>query len=145
MNPYASTYINGFKDYPKFIINLGEAINEQAGAITFYEKLMKLAPNEKQKGWIDHARKDARKHLEKFSALYLLLTCQSPNVKAKDITFANYKAGVALALDNALASTELYRDMYLATIIPEVRDIFFEAMTDEMEDSIKFSHIYNQL
>ncbi len=145
MNQYGSTFVNGFRDYPKFIINLAGAINEEAGAVSFYDKLMKLAPNQKQKTWIEHAKNDEMKHLNAFTALYLRLTCQSPVVQPKDYTFTTYKAGVALAIERELEATELYRDMYLATIVPEVRDIFFEAMTDEIEHSVRFTHIYSLL
>jgi len=37
----------------------------------------------------------------------------------------------------------MYRDMLLATSNMQIRDIFFEAMTDEMEHATRFTFVYS--
>lgn len=133
------------KNYPKFLSNLKEAINDEASAIRFYKELIDIAPDERQRSSIKHAHDDEIKHFRMFSSLYRRLTGQDAAVHVKETDFADYKEGIHLAFDRELEAAELYRDMILASLNREVHDIFFEAMTDEMEHADRFSFIHHQL
>jgi rubrerythrin len=95
--------------------------------------------------WVTIAHNDEIKHLGMTTCLYGKLTGREPRITVTEIPLINFKEGVRVALSNELDAAEFYRDMYLATRDPEIRDIFFELMTDELEHSTRFAFIYNQL
>jgi rubrerythrin len=133
----------GFKDYPRFLSNLKRAIHDQAGAVRFYEELEKAAPRE-DKDFINHALEDEKTHVQMFRKLYNRLTGKDVFAHAAKTEFPSYKDGIEIAFRRELEAAELYRDMYLSTKIPKVRDILFKAMTDEMEHAQRFSFLYNR-
>ncbi|MFC4769360.1 ferritin family protein [Effusibacillus consociatus] len=135
----------GFKDYAAFLSNLEKAINGEAEAVRFYAKLMNMAPDERQRASIKHAHDDEIKHYKMFTALYHQLTGREAPVGITETAFESYKEGIRTAFDHELEAAELYREMYLATQIPAIRDVFFEAMTDEMEHAQRFAFIYHEL
>lgn len=131
------------QDYPQFLVNLEDAINEEAAAIRFYQKLMDLAPDAEQREFIEHAHEEEIEHFKTFIALYRQLTGHEAVVKVKDTVFPDYKSGIREAFEQELEAADLYQKMYLASRNPEIRDIFFKSMTDEMEHATRFSFIYH--
>jgi rubrerythrin len=133
----------GIQDYSKFLVDLEEAINEEAAAIRFYQKLMDLAPDAEQRDFIEHAHEEEIEHFRMFIALYRQLTGREAVVSVKDTVFSDYKSGIREAFEQELEAADLYQKMYLATRNIEIRDIFFKSMTDEMEHATRFSFIYH--
>lgn len=135
-------YMNMFKDYNQFIIDLEMAINDEAEAAAFYTRLMEIAPCEEAREFIRHARDDEREHFRMFSDLFTALTGRQPLVRQPVVNTPEFCEGVKEALKGELEAAHLYRDMYLSTSSSHIRDILFEAMTDEMEHATRFNFVY---
>lgn len=135
------TYGKDFKDRNMFISQLQNAINGEATTIEFYEVLGGMAPA-RYRDFVTHAREDEMVHLRMFRRLYRRLTGHEPSVQVRATKFSSYKEGLELAFRSELEAAELYRDMYLSTRVPKIRDILFRAMTDEMEHAQRFNFLY---
>ncbi|GAB6935246.1 MAG: ferritin-like domain-containing protein [Calditerricola sp.] len=125
--------------------NLRMALVGERSAIAFYRRLLDMAPNDEHRKQIEHAYEDEKKHYRMFENLYIRLTGRRPDVKPMTVTFATYEEGLKKAFYDELEAAELYRDTQLLTRNKAIRDIFYEAMTDEMEHAARFSFIYHQL
>jgi rubrerythrin len=143
--PAAQTPASGFKDFPDFLKKLQKAVNDEASAIRFYERLEAEAPNEKQKNLIRHALEDEKKHLHMFVGLYRSLTGRQPEIRPEETVFSSYKEGIEIAFGQELEAFEMYRDMYLSVTITAIRDILLEAFTDEQEHAMRFAFIHAEL
>jgi rubrerythrin len=132
-----------FKNFSTFLIHLQQAIHDEASAIEFYRQLLEMAPDELHKLFIQHAFQDEQKHQRMLSRLYTRLTGRTPMVSAKPESFENYRNGLLLALTQELEAAETYRDMFLSTRDPNIRDVLFETMTDEQEHAMRFSFLYH--
>lgn len=130
-----------FKDPNKFISQLTGAINDEASAVMFYDKLEEMAPSQ-YRDFVTHAKNDEMEHVRLFSKLYRRLTGYQPSVQAETTQFSSYKEGLEIAFRGELEAAELYRDMYLSTRVPNIRDILFKTMTDEMEHAQRFNFLY---
>lgn len=138
---YAS-YTSDFKDPVAFIAQLAGAINDEASAIRLYEDLEGMAPSE-YRDFVTHAKNDEMIHLQLFRKLYRKLTGNDSVVQTEVPKFPTYKAGVEIAFRRELEAAELYRDMYLSTRNPKIRDTLFKTMTDEMEHAQRFSFLFS--
>jgi len=128
--------------YGKFIADLEKAINDELAAVEFYTRLMEMAPSSEAREFIEHARDDEKKHYRVLSRLYISLTGRQPTVRQPVVTVISFCEGVKEALKDELEAAEMYRDMYLSTRNPQIRDILFETMTDEMEHATRFTFVY---
>jgi rubrerythrin len=141
-HPVASkTYSKGFKDFGIFLSELRKAINDEASAVKFYGVLEGMAPNA-YRDFVTHAKNDEIQHTRMFQKLYRKLTGSEASVQADVTDFSTYKEGIEIAFRRELEAAELYRDMYLSTTVPKIRDVLFKAMTDEMEHAQRFSFLY---
>jgi rubrerythrin len=141
LHPVASKPYTGFKDPRLFMSQLTRAVNDEASAIKFYEVLEGMAPG-RYRDFVTHAKEDEMVHLHLLRRLYRRLTGHTPAVHAAATEFSTYKEGIQLAFRNELEAAELYRDMYLSTKVPKIRDVLFKIMTDEMEHAQRFSFLY---
>lgn len=130
-----------FKNRNTFISQLAGAINDEASAVMFYDKLEKMAPNQ-YRDFVTHAKNDEIEHVRLFSKLYQRLTGYQASVQAQTTQFSSYDEGLEIAFRRELEATELYRNMYLSTRVPKIRDILFRTMTDEMEHAQRFNFLY---
>ncbi len=124
---------------------LMKAMRGEAEARKYYKKLMGMAPNEKEADIIEHFYEDETKHLSKFRMLFEMITGKEPeisNVKAPD--FDSYIEGIEQAILDELEAYEFYRDIYLVNNNPIVRDVFFEAYTDENEHAAHLNYLYTK-
>ncbi len=92
--------------------------------------------------FVTHAKDDEVQHFRLLSRLYVRLTGREPAIQTPTTTFSSYREGVALAFRQELEAAELYRDMYLQTRVPNIRDVLFRIMTDEMEHAQRFTFMY---
>lgn len=141
MDTYAQTSLTDFKDRKLFISQLAGAINDQAGAVLFYDKLEEMAPSQ-YRDFVTHAKNDEMEHVRLFRKLYRRLTGYQPSVQAETTQFSSYKEGIDIAFRRELEAAELYRDMYLSTRVPKIRDTLFKTMTDEMEHAQRFNFLF---
>ncbi|MEH7463347.1 ferritin-like domain-containing protein [Bacillus thuringiensis] len=111
-----------------------EAIQGEAAAIDFYSRLVNEAPNAKHKKDISHALEDEKVHLQQFIQLFTTLTGQQPTYQVVQTQYSSYKEGLERAYED-------YRNAYLLTQNLAVRDVFFRAMTDEIEHAMRFGFL----
>lgn len=120
-------------------------IKGEASAIDFYTRLAPLAPNQKHKNDILHALEDEKIHLKEFTQLYINLTGQQPMYQVERKQFNSYKEGLQMAYEDELEAYEEYRNAFLLTQNPPVRDVFFRAFTDEIEHAMRFGFLLTSL
>lgn len=124
---------------------LMKAMRGEAEARKYYKKLMGMATDEKEADIIEHLYEEETKHLSKFRMLFEMITGKEPEVSSvKSPDFDSYQDGVEQAILDELDAYEFYRDIYLAGNNPIVRDIFFEALTDENEHAAHLNYIYTK-
>lgn len=122
-----------------------KAMKGEAEARKYYKRLLGMAPNEKEEDIIEHFYEDETKHFSKFRMLFEMITGKEPelgSVKAPD--FDSYLDGVEQAILDELEAYEFYRDIYLSSNNPIVRDVFFEALTDENEHAAHLNYLYTK-
>ena len=74
MYEYAGNNQEENRQQDTLIRSLEKAINGEYSAIQCYEKLAKMAPNQKERKQILEIREDEMKHFQVFSQLYINLT-----------------------------------------------------------------------
>lgn len=122
-----------------------KAMKGEAEARLYYQKLMKMAPNEQEADIISNFFKDETKHFSKFRMLYIMLTGTEPELPPLTApTFKTYLEGIELAILDELAAYDYYRDIYLGSYNLRVRDIFFEALTDENEHAAHLNYLFTK-
>jgi len=126
---------------PTFVTMLETAMSAEAAANDFYMGLASIAPKPEYRETLEAIAADERKHLQSFRALYCQLTCTYPHVQPAVETAPNFAAGIAMAINDELEAYEMYRDMLLMVCQQEIRDVMFEAMTDEMEHAVYLTNI----
>jgi rubrerythrin len=140
----SQSYNKDFKDYDTFMSQLTRAINDQASAVKFYDVLEEMAPKQ-YRDFVTHAKNDEMVHVRLFSKLYRRLTGYDPSVQVQATQFSSYQEGLEIAFRSELEAAETYRDMYLNTRVPKIRDVLFKTMTDEMEHAQRFNFLYTVL
>ncbi|MEQ6378790.1 ferritin-like domain-containing protein [Bacillaceae bacterium S4-13-56] len=135
----------GDQSQPQLIKNVHKAIVDEATAANFYARLLKEAPDELNREFVQHAYEDELEHLQAFIQLYIHLTGRQPEYQMKQIQYSHYKEGILKALKDELEAVEFYRDVKLSTCDPLVQDTFFFAMVDELEHGTQFGVLLNML
>jgi rubrerythrin len=129
----------------KVLDALIEGMEGESEAIDFYTRLSAMAPNKEAKEAVIHALEDEKRHLDSFMNLYKRLAGNNPSYKKRRKRFSTFKEGIKLAYQDELEAYEKYRDDYLLTSDASVRDVFFLAMTDEIEHATRFAFVYQNL
>jgi rubrerythrin len=137
--------ILGLKTDQELQNDLYQAIKGEATDAEFYSRLVKDAPNELHREFIEHAHNDELKHLYYYDRLYRSLFGEVPRFRLNPTQYQTYKEGLLIALRGELHGAEFYRDMQLSVKDPIVRDTFYLAMTDELEHATRFSTLYNTI
>lgn len=128
-----------------FVKHLEQAINGEATAIRFYGDLLhQVRGDQTAYDNVIHAYDDENKHFRAFVRLYKRLTGRQPSVRITPIRYPSLAAAYRQAFFDELEAAELYRDMYLMTRDPDIRDIFFMAKNDEEEHAQRFHFLYNR-
>lgn len=121
------------------------AMKGEAEARLFYERLIQMAPNLQEAEIIRHFLNDEIKHYRNFRMLYRRLTGNEPVLPPLNLsTFTTYVEGVEQAILDELEAYEFYRDIYLCSWNHMVRNIFFEALTDENEHAAHLNYLYTK-
>jgi rubrerythrin len=136
---------NQFAGYHKFMKNLKQGIQGEANAIKFYSQLLREAETSEAKEICEHALEDEQRHYRLFEIIYRDITGKAPQVVPEEMVYSSFNEAIRSAYKDELEAYKLYRDTYLLTRNPSIRDSFFLAMTDEMEHANKFSYLLNRL
>lgn len=133
---------NLMQQSPKFqrlISNIQKSIEDEAVAIQLYTWMLNEARDPLAKEFIDHARNDEKEHLDDFTKLYVHFTGQQPHIQLQPLPTLTYKQALVSALKAELGAQEFYRKIYMGCTDQMVKDVYFNAMMDEIEHSIRFS------
>ena len=79
--------------------------------------------------------------MKQFTDLYVALTGRQPVYQIDKVTFNTYREGLQKAYEAELEAYEEYRNSYLLTQNLPVRDVFFRALTDEIEHATRFGFL----
>lgn len=137
--------ILGPKSFKQILQYIYDAIVDEATAAEFYSRLLKEAPNNLHREFIQHAFDDEVEHLQAFVKLYCYYTGKMPQYDISPVCYPNYKAGILRALEDELEAAEFYRDVQLSTSDQLIKDTFYFAMVDELEHATMFSTLYGTL
>ncbi|MFC2947289.1 ferritin family protein [Virgibacillus sediminis] len=122
-----------------------KAMEGESETIDFYERLRKISPTKTSRETVEHVLEDERLHLEMVVDLYRTLAGKSPKYRRRKKQIAGFREGVRQAFDDEIETYKFYRDSYLLTQDTAIRDVFFHAMTDEMEHATRFGFLYRDL
>jgi rubrerythrin len=121
-------------DLRRFLNQLEWSLGQEAALIRLYNQLLKLAPDDAGFKQLQELLAEDKKHYVLLEDLYRELRGRKPHVRLEaPETFERYEDGLRRAIGMALETAKRYRDTYLLTPSPRVRDIFFLAMTDETD------------
>ncbi|MHB1152373.1 MAG: ferritin family protein [Eubacteriales bacterium] len=123
---------------------LRDTLTDEATAAEFYTDLLNEAPDNLHTEFIEHARDDELIHLDYFKRLYRYLFGRDAEYGIEETKYANYEAGLLMALKDELEAAEHYRDVELSVKDPLIKETFYYAMIDELEHATQFSTLYNR-
>jgi rubrerythrin len=122
-----------------------KALKDEQDAIMFYKILITMVSDAQDENLIKEIHNDEVKHFSQFFNLYKQMTGQNPQIPLpKQPRIHSYTDGVKKAILDELEAYEFYRDIYIANTSPEIRNIFFEALTDENEHAAKFNYMFTK-
>lgn len=123
-----------YSDLRRFLDQLEWSLRQEFALISQYASLLKLAPEDADFRQLQELLAEDKKHYILLEDLYRELRGREPQLRTEPAeTFDRYEDGVRKAIAMALEAAKRYRDTYLLTPSPRVRDIFFLAMTDETD------------
>lgn len=122
-----------FRDVRRFMSQLQWSVNHAATLIRAYATLVKLAPAEEAAIDLDRMLAEEKRHYKLLEALYIELKGSEPLVQPERFTFATYEEGLQQVIRLEREAIRQYRDTYLLTPSPRVRDLFFYGMSDSAD------------
>lgn len=129
--------------------NLGAQIQkfmqDETNAAVLYRELVAQTPGEDLKAYVQHALDDEQAHYRMLGELHRELTGRTYEAEPQPTSFENLRAGLKLAMDGEYEAFEEYRSIYLKYHNPQIRDIFFRLMTDELEHATRFNYVLQAL
>jgi len=134
-----------FQNYPSFLADLRDAIAGERSAISLYSELLSVAPTEMAKYSLKIALADEKEHNRLLSQLYLQLTGQRPEVAVKRADFHHFYDGLKKSFINELKAFEKYKEMYLASNCPDIRDILYSIQHDEIKHATLFNWVHSEI
>ena len=133
---------------PIFDISLQELLKAMTGELEaqrYYSELIKLTNDPQEKEIINMIINDEKKHFLSFRNLYIAITGVEPPIpEIPTPKIENFVAGVEKSILDELEAYEFYKTVYISTSNLHVKDIFFQAFTDEIEHAIYFNYFYTK-
>lgn len=111
----------------------------------FYEKLLPLL-KEEDRSIVNSIMLDETKHYKLLSHIYKLLNNKSPDhktIKEAEVS-GNISKDLSEALLDEAEAVKLYRELMSSAVTEEIKDLFFEIMTDEMMHSTLLNYLYTK-
>jgi len=143
--PYSSPYMYD-PALQKALKLIRQAVAGETKDRMFYDYLISVAPNQKEKDIIASIRDDEIKHYKMFREIYKEITGQYPQPlgEEKFEKPASYLAGIEEALFGELNAVEMYRQIYFGLYNRQHRDMLFEIITDELKHAAKYNFLYTR-
>ncbi len=124
------------------IPGIQRAIEGETAARQAYVALIDVAPTDEARSNLQVILHDELKHLSMFHGLLARFArIAQPPVGWSRSPLDDYREGIRKAYYDELEAAEFYRSIVLSTRDPQVRDVFFEAMTDEVEHAIRLNRL----
>lgn len=132
------------------IEDVSRAINLEVHAYNFYQRLIKLTPNEQFRQIILRIQHDEMKHYHWFTMILRMMGGQQPQITFGEIP-RDFKEGVQKAIQNELEASAYYQDIASRATTHHVQMHFMHASHDEqrhatwlqnilMMDNMKMNH-----
>ncbi|WP_409270119.1 ferritin family protein [Neobacillus sp. SCS-31] len=139
MRVYPNYYENDFyRQQEKLASDILRAINGEYSAIQCYERIARLAPNERVRRQIREIREDEQRHYNEFVRIYTRMTGGQPNVQAIEGCPSTYREGLDFAFHDEQETVDFYHRIALETTSPDVREAFRNAAADEQNHAVWF-------
>ncbi|MCZ8519158.1 MULTISPECIES: hypothetical protein [Paenibacillus] len=122
-----------YRDVLRFFESLQWSLNHIAGSIRIYSALGKLAPGEAEAEELERLLLQARGHFAMVRGLYVELKGVEPEIEPSESHAVSYREGLREAIGMEREAVRQFRDTYLLTPSPRVRDVFFLAMSDGVD------------
>ncbi len=121
------------------------SMKNEAKDRAFYEKLLPVLKDE-DKNIIKSIILDETKHYKLLSHIYRLLNNKSAEIETVERaeTSGNILKDLSEALLDEAEAVKLYRELMSSSVTEEIKDLFFEIMTDEMMHSTLLNYLYTK-
>lgn len=123
-----------------------EAVEGEREDELFYDYLISIAKDSRDKEIIASIRDDERKHNRMFRKIYKDFTGMDIPM-SNDTNFkkpSSYVEGIEMALFGELAAVEKYRVIRQGLPNGPYRDMLFEIITDELKHASKYNYLYTK-
>ncbi|WP_082232144.1 ferritin family protein [Halobacillus massiliensis] len=148
-NPYYyQNYPYYAQDYQRtrdLTADLQKAINGEYTAITCYEKLAEMAPDEQTKEKILEIRGDEERHFQTFSSIYTQLTGQQYTPELVEECPGTFAEGIDSAFKDEQNTVDFYLDIAENAPNQFVKESFHRAAADEQNHAVWFLYFLNKL
>lgn len=118
--------------------DLQKAINGEFSAISCYEKMIKMAPNEEVKSRVTEIRRDEIRHFNTFQHLYDRLTGQPFPPKVSEACPNNYAEALRFAFNDEQKTVDFYNELASSVQDQEIMLAFGRAARDEQNHAVWF-------
>ncbi|AEI45048.1 hypothetical protein [Paenibacillus mucilaginosus] len=122
-----------YRDVLRFLEGLQWSLNHIAGSVRIYAALAKLAPGEAEAEELERLLLQAKGHFALVRELYVELKGMEPKIEPAGTSAVSYREGLREAIGMEREAIRQFRDTYLLTPSPRVRDVFFLAMSDGVD------------
>ncbi|HZJ77983.1 MAG TPA: ferritin-like domain-containing protein [Clostridia bacterium] len=118
------------------------AMTGKQNTITFYQQLVTMTQDRRNRDLICTIRNDEISHFKSFMDLYRKLFNKSPVLPpVKRVVLHSFEEGLNSAVIDELDASNFYRDLYLNNCNPFIKKIFFKSFTDETSHAIKNNYM----
>ncbi|WP_442853740.1 ferritin family protein [Bacillus sp. FJAT-27245] len=139
MKVYPNYYENDYyRQQEKLAADVLRAINGEYSAIQCYERIARVAPNERVRRQINEIRADEQRHYNEFVRIYTRMTGRQPNVHVTESCPATYREGLDFAFHDEQETVDFYHRIAKETTSPDIREAFRNAAADEQNHAVWF-------
>lgn len=129
---------DGYRQQTQVINDLAKAINGEYTAIQCYERLARMAPNQRIRDKINEIREDEIRHYREFVRFYTPMTGRQPNAQVAEACPQTYREGLDFAFNDEQETVDFYHRIALAAGPGEMREAFKNAAADEQNHAVWF-------
>lgn len=126
-------------DLPGLVSRVETYLQDEASAAVFYRELANKVENPTVRAYLIEAMEDEQKHFRLLSRLYQHLTGCTYQVRPEPTPFTTVREGLLKAAGDEIDAYEAYKDEYQRYDDPEIRRLFFELFSDEIEHAVRFN------
>ncbi|PZD95127.1 rubrerythrin family protein [Paenibacillus sambharensis] len=122
----------------QLVDDIAKAINGEHSAITCYEQLANLAPNEDVRKQIQEIRQDEIRHYQTFSQIYVNLTGSQHMPQMSEQCEGSYTDRLWASFKDEQETTDFYLDIAEKASDPAIQEKFRRASADEQNHAVWF-------